>query len=95
MSLAELTPAQITEKVVLSIIQQAERRHKIVWTPSRVLMEDGSFSQIGQLTPPERRFYFDRLKKILRTFADEGILERRETPQSIGNDNEIGYDYIA
>ena len=78
----------------MTIIQRTEERHRVVWTAGRVLKEDGSEIQILTSPREKRHPIMQRLRKLLKALADEGILKKRGTQFNFGTMNEIGYDYL-
>jgi hypothetical protein len=94
MSLYHLKPESITAEDVIEIIEATEGRHRVVWTPGRILQEDGSEKQVMTSSGGKRRATLRRLRKILKTLADEGVLKRRGTQFNYGTIHELGYDYL-
>jgi hypothetical protein len=80
---------------ILDLIVHTENHKKIVWTAGRVLKEAALWRQVEELDYEERKIVLKRVTCMLEEFALEGLLERRNEPQSIGYGNEIGFDYVS
>jgi|SRR5579863_6455266 len=78
---------------ILDLIVSAERHRKLVWTAGRVLKEMALWTRVEQLDYEERKLVLKRVAQSLEGMVRQGILLRRQEPQSIGYGNEIGFDY--
>ena len=79
---------------VHSVIADAERHRKFVWTAGRILKEAALWAQVDGLEFEERKAVLKRVTGFLEVLAVKGILQRRQELQSIGYGNEIGFDYV-
>ncbi len=80
---------------VLTVIADAERHRKFVWTAGRVLREKALWNRVENLQYRERKAVLKRLTTFLEDLADQGILQRRSEVQSIGYGDETGFDYVG
>jgi hypothetical protein len=80
---------------VLTVIKDAERHRKFVWTVGRVLRETALWTRLESLPYKERKIVLKRLASFLEDLAQQGVLQRRGDVQSIGYGDEIGFDYVA
>ncbi len=94
MSLSQIAPEEIGVDRVLEVIVEAERHHRIVWTAGRLLKEDGSLHQVMTGDPARRKAVLKRLRAILKTLAEDGLLAERGLQFNFGADYEVGYDLI-
>jgi hypothetical protein len=78
---------------VLDLIVSAERHKKVVWTAGRLLKEMALWTRVEQLDYEERRLVLKRVMRCLEVLESQGVLVRRQEPQSIGYGDEIGFDY--
>ena len=95
MSFANSAPHSITERQVMAVMAATERRHRVVWTAGRVLKADGSLHQVMISDPGRRRQYLSRLRTILRSLAERGILFERGAQFNYGMMREISYDFVG
>ena len=86
---------EITRDEVLSLIQRVEDRRRVVWTAGRLLIEDGSLSLISSAPAKVRKSYFIRLRKILKSFEEEGVLLKRRVQFNYGTGTEEAYDFVG
>ena len=77
---------------VLTVIADAERHRKFVWTAGRVLREKALWNRVENLQYRERKAVLKRLTTFLEDLADQGILQRRSEVQSIGYGDETGFE---
>ena len=83
-----------TKKDVLTVILEAERSRKYVWTASRVLIQGGFVGRWEALDSDEKKALLRNLTKLLEALADDGVLELRPDLQGIGFGPEKEFDYI-
>ena len=80
---------------VLSVIHEAERSRKYVWTAGRILIEAGLEEAWSNTTAKDKKQILRRITKLLEALSSNGILVRRKELQSIGYGHEKGFDYVS
>jgi hypothetical protein len=88
-------PLPQSAEQVLTVISDAERHRKFVWTASRVLKEGGLLSSVDGVGYRERRATLKRIAGFLEELSAQRILHQRAEFQSIGFGDEIGFDYTG
>lgn len=95
MSFAQLPLPEITVAKVLDIIARTERRHRVVWTAGRILMEDGSLHQVMTTDPGRRQKVLRRIRGILKNLLAQGLLAERGIQFNYGTNNKVSYDFVG
>ncbi len=80
---------------VLLIIRGAEHRRKFAWSAGRVVQVARLTMRWSNCPHEERKRVLKDITNILELLANQGILRRRDEPQSIGYGRERGFDYIG
>lgn len=95
MSLSKRSPKEVSVDRVLDVIEATESRHRVVWTAGRVLKEDGSLHQVMTGDPVTRKALLRRIRAILKTLANDGLLTERGIQFNFGADYEVGYELVG